>query len=314
MAQRNGFGRRGFLRTAAVGAALPVVGATLPATPAAAVSASPVDFRWLGTSGWRMDAGENTVLFDPYVTRFPTGLAAGAFRPDTPLSTSPTEVAAHADRAQLILVSHSHWDHLNDVPYIAKATKAPVVGTQTTCHLLSSLGVDPSQLVVVKGGEVLDFGYCTVEVVSSLHSRNKKHRYFAPGTLTAPPAVPPATISQLPEGDTLAFLVRFPDGPSAFLMGASDFAERNLTGLRPDVAMIAVQNSRSTHRYLPRLLPALGHPRTVVPVHWDTFESPLSDPLIPDPEADFTGFLAQVRQLSPRSRVVVPDYRATYRF
>ncbi|GAA0690633.1 MBL fold metallo-hydrolase [Kitasatospora atroaurantiaca] len=271
-------------------------------------------FRWLGNAGWRMDAEERTVLFDPYITRFDTGLAKGVFNPRTELTTRGDLVDQHAGAADLVLVSHSHWDHFNDVPYIAKATKAPVVGTQTTCHLLTALGVDPAQLVVVKGGEVLDFGFCVVEVVSSLHSRNPKHRYFAPGTLTAPPAVAPATISDLPEGDTLAFQVRFGGGPAAFLMGASDFVERNVAGLRPDVAMIAVQNSKATHRYLPRLLKALDLPRTVVPVHWDNFETPLTDPAVKDPAADLAGFLTEARQAAPRSRVVVPEHLTPLRF
>ncbi len=173
-------------------------------------------------------------------------------------------------------------------------------------RLLRAWGVPAAQMVV-RGGEVLDFGDgLVVEAVASRHSRNARHQYFAPGTVPAVSAQPPATIGDLVEGDTLAFQVAFSGGPTAFLMGASDFAERELAGLRPDVAMVAVPSSTATHRYVPRLLAALGRPRTVVPVHWDRFETELVNPVQPD--ADLAPFLAQVRQAAPGTRVVVPDY------
>jgi L-ascorbate metabolism protein UlaG (beta-lactamase superfamily) len=311
--------RRSVLRGAALGAASPLI----PATAATATAGdrgrgsgrapSSATFRWLGTAGWRIDVGKRTVLFDPYLTRFTTGLYEGAFDPRTPLQTRPEVVNAHIGRPDLVLVSHSHWDHLADVPHIAKTTGARVVGTETTYHLLVALGVDAAQISVVKGGEVLDFDGIIVEVVPSLHSRNKKCAYFAPGTLNAPPSTVPSTISDLPEGDTLAFQVTAGDsGSSAFLMGASDFSEREVRGLRPDLAMIAVPSSTATHRYVPRLLRALDHPRVAVPVHWDNFEVPLSGSPERDPVMDLDAFVAQVAKVSPATRVVVPDYRTVY--
>ncbi len=311
------FGRRTVLRGAALGATVPLL-----STPSASASAAttrsgptagPASFRWLGTSGWRIDVGGRTVLFDPYITRFKTGLFDGGFEPGTKLRSDPELIREHVGRPEIVLVSHSHWDHIADVPHIAKSTGARVVGTETTFHLLVAYGVDPDQISVVKGGEVLDFGGLTVEVVSSLHSRNKRYTYFAPGTLCAPPAAAPRTIADLPEGDTLAFQVTAGSGgPSAFLMGASDFSERAVHGLSPDLAMVAVPSSASTSRYVPRLLRALGGPGVVVPVHWDNFEEPLSDPPRRDPVMDLNAFIAQVHQESPASRIVVPDYRTTY--
>ncbi|MFF1908124.1 MBL fold metallo-hydrolase [Kitasatospora sp. NPDC058218] len=314
--QHPGLDRRTFMGTAAAaaGAGLATVAAAGPAAaeqPAPAVTTAPgatdTVYRWFGTAGWRIDHGRRTVLFDPYLTRFPTGLYDGTFSERTALTVNTRLVDAHVGRPELILVSHSHWDHVNDVPHIAVTTGATVVGTETTYHLLRALGVPAGQLVVVRGGEVLDFGDgLVVRAVSSRHSRNRGHQYFAPGTLHAMPPQPPTTIGELPEGDTLAFQLSFAQGPSAFLMGASDFAERELAGLRPDIAMVAVPGSTATHRYVPRLLDALGHPGTVVPVHWDRFETELVNPVRQD--ADLGAFLAQVRQASPRARVVVPDY------
>ncbi|WP_418960455.1 MBL fold metallo-hydrolase [Streptomyces tritici] len=320
--EARSFVRRTLLRGAAVGAAVPLLPAAAQATAAergdgragARVPADSATLRWLGTSGWRIDVRGRGVLFDPYITRFPTGLfdPQGTFDPATELTCDEELVARHAGRPELILVSHTHWDHVNDVPYLAKSTGARIVGTETTYHVLRSLGVDKAQISVVKGGEVLDFDGFTVEVVPSRHSRNAKWSYFAPGTLNAPPSPAPRTISDLPEGDTLAFQLSVAGGPSMFLMGASDFDERAAAGLRPDVLMGAVQSSKATYRYVPRLLGALGRPATVVPVHWDHFERPLTGAPLRDSGMDLDGFVAEVRRCSPTSRVVVPDYTTLY--
>ncbi|MER6146271.1 MBL fold metallo-hydrolase [Streptomyces sparsogenes] len=310
------FNRRLLFRGAAAGAAVPVLSTATRAAgaPRRTGKVSEAEFRWLGTAGWRIDFDGRTVLSDPFLTRFETGLFTGSFDEDTELEVNEGLVTEHIGRPELVLVSHSHWDHINDVPFIARSTDARIVGTETTYHLLRAFGVDASRIIVVKGGEVLDFHGFVVEVVASRHSRNKAHGYFAPGTLTAPPAARPETVSDLPEGDTLAFQVTVGDGPSAFLMGASDFSERDAAGLRPDVAMVAVPSSTSTHRYVPRLLTTLGHPGTVVPVHWDVFEEPLADGPRQDPTIDLNGFLDRVRATAPGTRILMPDYLTPYRF
>ncbi|MEU8822446.1 MBL fold metallo-hydrolase [Streptomyces sp. NPDC048636] len=316
------FDRRLLMRGAALGAAVPVVPAVARATATgagatrAATRTRAATFRWFGTSGWRIDTGGRTILFDPYLTRFPTGLFTGGFHPDTALTTDQRVVRRHIGDPELILVSHSHWDHLNDVPYIAEAAPgARIVATETTYHLLQAFGVDKSRISVVKGGEVLDFDGLVVEVVSSRHSRNASYGYFAPGTLHGrPPTGKPRTISDLPEGDTLAFQLTPDGGPSAFLMGASDFSERDASGLRPDVAMVATASTAATHAYVPRLMKTLGHPATVVPVHWDNFELPLDKGAQRDPNVDLDAFVRRVEAASPGTRVLVPEYLTPYRF
>jgi L-ascorbate metabolism protein UlaG (beta-lactamase superfamily) len=311
-------GRRRFLGTAA-GAAVVTAAAIPSAAPAAPRRRRPggpgATFRWLGTAGWRIDIGAKTVLVDPYLSRFSTGLFDGAFRPDTALTVDTARVSEHSGTPQTILVTHTHWDHYNDVPHLARQSGARVFGTLTAYHLGLAYGLPASQLSPVKGGEVLDFGDYTVEVVSSLHSRNGAYSMAFPGVRTAVPA-PPRTIADLPEGDTLAYQLTPRGGPSVFVMGASDFAARNLTGLAPDVAMIAVPSTDSTHDYVPRLLEALDRPATVVPVHWDNFETPLTNPppVTAGDRLRLEKFLTAVRATAPRTRILLPRYSTPYTF
>lgn len=325
----HGLGRRRFLRTATVGAAGTALGAV--AGYAAAATDTGIDtssvagprrrptgavkFRWLGTSGWRIDIADQTLLIDPYLTRFPVGLAAGRFNPTTPLTVDPAAIDPHVGTPKHVFVTHTHWDHFNDVPHIATQTGARVYGTLSTYHLAQSYGIPGSQLSVVKGGEVFDFGTHTVEVIGSLHSRNAAYSILFPGVHVATPDKP-ATIADLPEGDTLNFQVNVTGGPSVFFMGASDYVTRNLKGLAPDVAMIALNSSDATYDYVGRLMRALDNPATVVPVHWDNFESPLKNPPTTDDRSKqrLDALVAAVRRASPTTKVVIPEYLTPYTF
>ncbi len=262
-----------------------------------------------------MDIGGSTVLIDPFLSRFYTGLFDGKLNPATKLSVDGDTVSKHAGSPQTILVTHTHWDHYNDVPHIALRSEARVFGTLTAYHLGLAFGLPTSQLSPLKGGEVLDFGAYTVEAVAALHSRNPNYSMAFPGVRLAQPA-PPATIADLPEGDTLAYQLTVAGGPSVFFMGASDFVERNLTGLNPDVAMLAVPNTDATHDYVPRLLTALNRPATIVPVHWDNFETTLTNPpaVTPGDRLRLDKFVTAARAFAPRSRILVPDYLTPYTF
>ncbi|MFG1775956.1 MBL fold metallo-hydrolase [Micromonospora sp. NPDC049048] len=306
-------GLAGATRTAPAHAAPPVT-APVAAAPAGRRS-GPVSFRWWGTSAWRIDIGDRTVLVDPFLSRIDTGLFRGAFDPATRLAVRTDVVDSLVDRAETVLVTHTHWDHYMDTPRIVERTGARVLGTLTAYHLGLAYGLPSEKLSPVKGGEVLDFGAYTVEVVSSLHSRNRSYSMAFPGVRVSPPARP-ETIADLPEGDTLAYQLRVAGGPSVFLMGASDFAERNLTGLAPDVAMVALPSSTATADYAERLLDALDRPKVVVPVHFDNFETELRNP-VPVAPADrerLDALVVAVRRVSPRSRVVVPEYHTAYHF
>ncbi|MCX5118539.1 MBL fold metallo-hydrolase [Micromonospora sp. NBC_00362] len=320
--------RRRFLRDAAATTALVSAGglAAGVATPAQAVpsTAAPtptarrkgaVSFRWWGTAGWRVDIGDRTVLVDPFLSRIDTGLFTGAFKTDTALTVRTDVIDPRVDRATTVLVTHTHWDHFMDVPYIAERTGARVFGTLTAYHLGLAYGLPSTQLSAVKGGEVLDFGDHSVEVVGSLHSRNPSYSVAFPGVRVSPPPQP-ATIADLPEGDTLGYLLRVDGGPSVYFTGASDVAERNLTGLAPDVAMVAMQNATTTGDYLPRLLAGLDYPKVVVPVHYDNFETALRNPppVAPTDRTRLNEMIAAVRRISPRSRVLVPEYETAYHF
>ena len=107
-------------------------------------------FEWLGTSGWRIVTPTTTLLVDPYLSRFETGLAAGRFNATTPLTLDTTAIdaalgAPGTDRGSVdaILVTHTHWDHFADVPHIAASRDATVFTTSAATTSVSRWGYQP---------------------------------------------------------------------------------------------------------------------------------------------------------------------------
>lgn len=302
--------RRGFLRrSAAVGTVvgLPIASMTADHVGATQLQPAGVDLRWLGVNGWEISFDGKRVLIDPWLTRFPAVGPEGAFDRTTPLTVDHALVDDHVTGVDVVLVTHGHFDHIADVPYVmSKFPGARVVGTETHAHLLTAMGVDERQVIWARGGELLEFDGFTVEVIPSLHSLDEDHRYLFPGTANAQPE-PPRTIGDLIEGGTLAYQVSIGERLRVLNTGTANLIERALTGLRPDVALLSYTRSPGTHRYLGRALELLGRPAFVLPSHHDDLETPLADG--PTVDADLLGdFAAVVAAVSPESQVLHPRH------
>ncbi|ADD42664.1 MBL fold metallo-hydrolase [Stackebrandtia nassauensis] len=288
---------------AALAASIPVTIAA--ATAGAEPTGKSVRLRWLGTNSWEFTTEETTVLIDPWVSRFPTGAytEAGA-NPETKIEVHEDVIDEHLPKADTILVTHGHWDHIADVPYIAKKTGATVIGTETHLNLLRAMDAPEEQLGQVVGGEFYQFKGCTVEVFKSTHSAKGDHKKieFA-GTRTSVPKRP-MKIKHLVEGGSLTYLLDF-GGVSFFNAGSANFHQHQTEGLTPTVLFIQPGGGH-TPDYVERLLKATGYPRYVVPTHWDDFDKPLTEPAVPG--GDIETLQKRVAKASPDSEFVRIDH------
>jgi L-ascorbate metabolism protein UlaG (beta-lactamase superfamily) len=218
-------------------------------------------------------------------------------------------IDARITRASYILHSHSHFNHTLDMPYIARRTGATVIGTESTTNLARAEGVREDQLVTVKGGEDYDFGDFSVKVVPSLHSAlNGKH--FFDSRVVPRDFRGPRRMANDVEGGTLAYLLRL-GGHQILWFGSMNYIEREIAGLRPDVAMIAAARQRlEVYDYTGRLLRALGFPALVVATHWDEQSLPYGAPQ-DERLREAEVFVKEVKTVSPRTRVIVPRHFET---
>ncbi len=265
-----------------------------PTDGPSAADRKPVALTYLGVAGWQLDAGDTTILVDPYFSRPDL---------DAPLVPDAAAIAARAPaRAQLIVVGHSHVDHLLDAPTIARATGAELMGSMSTARVARASGVPDDHIITIQGGEDFAFDGYSVRVMKSLHSAlGGKHVI---GGEIPPAPVLPMRFAEYEEGGTFAYLVRVA-GHEVLFLSTANFIERELDGLRPDVAVIATGLREQIHDYTCRLMRALGHPPLVYVNHFDDWHGP---PVDAPPDEDLRAFIAEVARCSPHTRVVVPSH------
>jgi L-ascorbate metabolism protein UlaG (beta-lactamase superfamily) len=271
-----------------------------------------VNFKWFGTDGWEISFGNKTILFDPWFSRFDSGFLTGKFNPAATLPLDETLINQHVKKADQILIGHGHWDHMADVPYIAKKSNAMVIGSETHANVMRAAGVPEGKIVQVKGGEYMQFDGYTIEVFPGIHSMGPTKKHAVPGHFYhVPPA--PTKIADLPEGDSLIYVITIGGKFSIFLMSTANYNDRALTALKPDVALVASIFANQIHNFTPRLLRILNYPKWILPTHWDNFEAPFTEPprdlrdTFGDP-ANLDLWVKEVKKLSPKSTVVTMKY------
>jgi len=282
-----------------------------------AQSSEDLKMTYLGAAGWIVEDGQVVVLIDPYITRAKYG---GGGHPDDDRPDYGRDEVVPSDTdliddildgigapVDFILVHHSHFDHLGDVPYIAEKTGAKVIGTETTKRILLAYGIPNEQLYAVGGGEDYQFDDFSIRVLPAIHSAlNEKlyhdtRRYDRTTELTAP-----LRVEQFIEGGSLQFLARFANHV-VMTMGSMNFLERELEGIHPDVLLAGINGSRlGLYKYDERLIEVSGYPPVVIPTHWDNFRVPYGYSQEANINRNLVPFAEKMKALSPESQVILP--------
>lgn len=269
--------------------------------------------KYLGGAGWEIIEGELTILIDPYISRLKLGTGPSISENDTRKNYSPSDffesdtitIDKIITKADYILVHHSHFDHLSDVPYIAKKTGAKVIATETSCRILRSYGIPDNQLYMVKGGEDYQFDEFSVKVVPSIHSALNGKHYFDSRVYKDSVSVP-LRIKDFIEGGSLMFYIRL-NSKKILTAGSMNYIEKEVQGLEPGILLPGVNFSRNEiYNYTERLLKATNFPKVIIPTHWDNYRVPYGFPQEDGIEKKIMPFIEEVAKVSPKSKVIIP--------
>lgn len=193
---------------------------------------------WLGHSSFVLRTpGGKTILFDPWYTG----------NPSFPAGMTPK-------KADLILVSHGHSDHITDAAAMAKATGATVVGCWEVVTWLASKGV-PHVEPMNKGGTIASHGL-TITMTEAVHSSS----------------VDDNGIVYL--GEAGGFVVRLENGQVIYYAGDTAlFSDMKLIAelYRPDIAFLPIGDRFTMGPDTAAMAATWLGVRQVVPMHWGTF-------------------------------------------
>ncbi len=117
---------------------------------------------WLGHSAFKFISPDGNII---YVDPFLKG------NPSTP------EHLKEVEKADFILLTHGHEDHVGDTLEIAKNTGCKVVGIVELLAVLRKYGLNESQCVEMNKGGTVNFDDFSVTMVSANHSSSFKGEY-----------------------------------------------------------------------------------------------------------------------------------------
>ena len=101
-----------------------------------------VRIKWLGCAAFEMDFGGLTVVNDPYITA----------------NKKNSLTWEDVEKCDIITVTHSHYDHISDIPELIKKFNPLVLSAQiTSLALLKWIDMCPMKLYPVNAGLELDF-------------------------------------------------------------------------------------------------------------------------------------------------------------
>ncbi|MHB1162770.1 MAG: MBL fold metallo-hydrolase [Chloroflexota bacterium] len=266
-----------------------------------------IRLRWLGTAGIELSTDQEVLAVDPFFTRPPfRRIWFGRVFPDRRL------VAAKLPRCNYVLVTHSHWDHLMDVPEVVLNTGATALGSPNSCRLLTLLGVPEDRIQEIRADDRLELGGFQIQVFRAQHS-----------TLFQKPIIK----GLLPAGLQPPLRPRDyrMDVAFSFLIETDGHRLLDWHSATPDPAVpadVLFVGPDQQPLYYEALL-AQVRPKVVIPIHWDDLFRPLSLPLPPMPatpawalpplqRVDLTRFRRTIRRIAPTTRVFIPETLRRY--
>ncbi len=191
------------------------------------------ELTWLGHGGWSIRAGEHRLLLDPFLDECPTACCK-----------------ADDVEADVILVSHGHFDHIADVAKIAQRTGATVIANHEISLWLGKQGVENTIGMNLGGGLQQPFGH--VKMTLAHHS------------------------SQLPDGsdggNPGGFLLTLADGKVYFACDTALFEDmRRIGSVGLDLAVLPIGDLFTMGSEDSIEAVKLLTPKRVVPAHYNTW-------------------------------------------
>lgn len=225
---------------------------------------------WLGQSGYLYDfPGGPTVCIDPYLSHAKSG---GQTRP----RLTPIVIPATAIEADLVITTHDHIDHFDEISLrpLAERPATVFVGPSSCRAHWLAMGLPGERFLRLDQGETLGVAGLRLTASYAEHSSG-------------------------PTRDAIGVLLEA-DGIRIYQTGDSEYTERladAARGLQPDLLTVPI-NGRGGNMSAAQAaaLTKLVAPRVVIPMHYGMFADNTADP---------EEFVAACREVGVTAQIVI---------
>jgi L-ascorbate metabolism protein UlaG (beta-lactamase superfamily) len=263
-------------------------------------SSSPLVFRWLGVGGLEFSMQGRILLVDPFLSR--PSFWQILF---SPLQPNTSLIRTNLPRADVILITHSHYDHLMDVPEIMRYTHSEAYGSPLAMQLIQLSGISPQRCHAVQAGIKQLVGMFQFQVFEGGHIfipffRRKEQ---------SKKRTPPLRVWDYQMDACFSYRLS--------VAGHSLLIWHNMSGADAPPADVLFFDTEISSQELEALLQNV-QPRLVVPIHWDNFFRPISLPLQPffrpthqifPPFAriNLKNIAGLIKEITPHSQIILPE-------
>jgi L-ascorbate metabolism protein UlaG (beta-lactamase superfamily) len=271
----------------------------LIARDSASMPRNGVRVTYLGTNGYQFEFEGHALLVDPYFSRVDfLSIAVGShLQPD--MHRVAAGMRHVAPRADAILITHGHFDHLLDVPIVMSKTQARLIASPSAVDLAKRAGAPSGDGVTA--GDVRRIGPWKIRVLHATHDRlfGKVPFNQRETQASGPPQRPADWIC----GEPLAFLIEV--GGQRIYIDSGGTPAQLPPHEQVDLAILGMALPDSRAR-LPEALERL-QPRYFLPSHQDNFFRPLDAGFQFGPLTDFSRVRRDCAQ-AKQSRLILLDY------
>ncbi len=278
-----------------------------PGKAPAAPPTSALSMSWAGTAAFTLKYKTTTLLVDPFVTR--PQLPGILFLRQRVNEELCAEVFPRADH---ILVGHSHYDHLLDVPCIALKTGAVVHGSTSTARVCRAAGMNCGRVHEITPWQPVVCGEFIATFIPGKHGKALRGRIPFPGDIVDKPNLPMhAAAYKL--GGMFGLLIEA-GGLRIYHCGSGDLIDDEVAKIgKVDVLIACLAGRQKSPDYLKRLVAPL-HPSYLIPTHYDDFFRPLRHVFRFIRGLGLEDFLDERKQVCPDVKLIMPDFFDTLVF
>lgn len=245
----------------------------------ASTSFADLKVTWFGTTCVLVSDGETSLFFDPFITR-PSIWDFITFKGFDSDKENLTKwlPKVESDKIKAVFVSHTHYDHVLDLPEILKRTKARAYGSFSVQNLVEGAGLKKSRAIRTNEGGLHSVGKFTVKVLKGSHPPHFMGYMFMSGRIEKPLKLPASGYS-FKKDEEFAFYIQHPEGNILFHpSGNTSLTPIKASALKADLVLLGIAKRDSTEGLLNKVV-APTEAKTVIPLHYDNFFKPLDEPL-----------------------------------